>query len=91
MCEEYSGDVLRSDKYCTLLVMYPQESYAVYLDSGSAKPKDYGNVKSILNDALTGFASKTCGPKVERKRLGFLSLTTKSTSPTKSSHRLTMI
>jgi hypothetical protein len=74
MCEEYSGDVLRSDKYCTLLVMYPQESYAVYLDSGSAKPKDYNDIKSVLNDALTVFANKTGGIKVERKRRGGLCL-----------------
>jgi hypothetical protein len=30
----------------------------MYFDSGSATKKDYGNIRSVLDDALTGYASK---------------------------------
>jgi hypothetical protein len=41
--------------------VHPQHSHAIYLDSGRDKKKDYSHIKTVLNDALTGFASKT-GP-----------------------------
>jgi hypothetical protein len=37
--------------------------------------KEYTDIKRILNDALTGFANKTCPLKVERKMRGGLALT----------------
>ncbi|KAK1661348.1 hypothetical protein QYE76_049507 [Lolium multiflorum] len=40
----------------TLIVMHPQHSHAIYLDSGRDKKKDYAHIKVVLNDALTGFA-----------------------------------
>ena len=61
--------------------MYPQHSHACYLDSGSAKPKDYTYIKGVLDDALTGFAA-TAGPlKVQRQRRGSLSCTHKIDFP----------
>jgi hypothetical protein len=65
---------LRRDKYCTLIVVHPQHSHAIYLDSGRARKKDYTDIKSVLNDALTGFAAKTGPLKVERKMRGGLAL-----------------
>jgi len=49
---------LRSDIHCTLIVLYPRESHAVYLDSGSATRKNYDAIKEVLDDALTGFSYK---------------------------------
>jgi phage-related protein len=50
---------LRRDKqYCTLISLSPKYSHATYFDSGSAiKKKDYTNIKKVLDDALTGYAS----------------------------------
>ena len=38
--------------------MYPKDSYAVYLDSGSDvnMDKDYTHIKAILNEALNAYA-----------------------------------
>ncbi|KAK1616926.1 hypothetical protein QYE76_022443 [Lolium multiflorum] len=57
---------------CTLIVVHPQHSHAVYLDSGRDKKKDYTNIGALLNDALTGFANKAGPLKVEEipRRLG---------------------
>ncbi|KAK1652083.1 hypothetical protein QYE76_069888 [Lolium multiflorum] len=63
------------DKFCTLIVVHPQHSHAVYLDSGRDKKKDYTHIKALLNDALTGFANKAGPLKVERKSRGGLVLT----------------
>ncbi|KAK1684215.1 hypothetical protein QYE76_045063 [Lolium multiflorum] len=63
------------DMYCTLIVVHPQHSHAVYLDSGRDKKKDYTNIRALLNDALTGFANKAGPLKVERKSRGGLVLT----------------
>jgi len=63
------------DKCCTLIAMYPQHSQAIYLDSGSATPKDYDTVKLVLDKALNSFA-KVAGPlKVENKFRGCLKCT----------------
>ncbi|KAK1556114.1 hypothetical protein QYE76_048220, partial [Lolium multiflorum] len=63
------------DMYCTLIVVHPQHSHAVYLDSGRDKKKDYTHIRALLNDALTGFANKAGPLKVERKSRGGLVLT----------------
>jgi len=63
------------DQFCTLIVMYPQHSHVLYLDSGSAQHKDYEAVKLVLNKALNVFA-KVAGPlKVEKKFRGCLTCT----------------
>ena len=49
---------MRRDIYCTLIVLYPQHSHAVYFDSGSATRKDYTDIKGVLDDAIAGFADK---------------------------------
>ncbi|KAK1681184.1 hypothetical protein QYE76_042032 [Lolium multiflorum] len=46
------------DKFCTLIVVHPQHSHAIYLDSGRDHKKDYTHIRGLLNDALTGFANK---------------------------------
>ncbi|KAK1645350.1 hypothetical protein QYE76_063155 [Lolium multiflorum] len=63
------------DKFCTLIVVHPQHSHAVYLDSGRDRKKDYSHIRALLNDALTGFANKAGPLKVERKSRGGLVLT----------------
>ena len=42
----------------------------MYLDSGSAKPKNYDDVKLVLNKALTGFAAKAAPLKNPRPSRG---------------------
>jgi len=59
--------VLRSDKYTILLVMYPQHSHVTYLDSCHEIPKDYTDIKGVLDRALTGFAARAGPLKVEKK------------------------
>ena len=47
--------VLRRNKYGTLIMLYPRDAHAVYLDSGSTmKEKNYSLIKSVLNDAMGG-------------------------------------
>lgn len=47
--------------------MYPRHSHVMYLDSGSAKEKNYDGIKSVLDKALTGFAAKAGPLKHERR------------------------
>ena len=47
---------MRRDKYCSLISFSPKDSHATYFDSGSAKKKNYENIKKVLDDALTGYA-----------------------------------
>jgi hypothetical protein len=50
---------LGRDIYCTLILVDPRYSVAVYLDSGSeAKMKNYAYIKSVLDGALEGYAKK---------------------------------
>jgi hypothetical protein len=50
---------LRRDIYCTLILVAPRYSVAVYLDSESeAKTKNYAYIKGVLDDALEGYAKK---------------------------------
>ena len=47
---------MRRGKYGTLIVLYPRESFAIYLDSGSnEKKKNYALIKNVLDDALNGY------------------------------------
>ena len=47
---------MRRGKYGTLIVLYPRESFAMYLDSGSnQKKKNYALIKNVLDDALNGY------------------------------------
>ncbi|KAK1605338.1 hypothetical protein QYE76_029011 [Lolium multiflorum] len=74
--EKYPADLcFIRDKFCTLIVVHPQHSHAVYLDSGRDHKKDYTHIRALLNDALTGFANKAGPLKVERKSRGGLVLT----------------
>ena len=57
---------MRRDKYCVLIVVYPRHSYVQYLDSGREKPKNYNDIKFVLDKALTGFAAKA-GPLKHEK------------------------
>jgi hypothetical protein len=50
--------VLRRDKYCTLIVLSTRYSLATYFDSGSARRKNYASVRSILDDAIEGYANQ---------------------------------
>jgi hypothetical protein len=51
--------VLRRNKYYTLINISPRHSLATYFDSGSlVKKKYYNNIKSVLDDALDGYALK---------------------------------
>ena len=49
--------------------MYPKESYAVYLDSGSDvnRDKDYTNIKLVLNEALNAYAQSEGVLKREKR------------------------
>ncbi|KAK1628682.1 hypothetical protein QYE76_002997 [Lolium multiflorum] len=71
----YFPELIRVFSAETCTVVHPQHSHAVYLDSGRDKKKDYTNIRSLLNDALTGFANKAGPLKVERKSRGGLVLT----------------
>ena len=50
--------------------MYPKDSYAVYLDSGSDvnRDKDYTHIKAVLNEALNAYARNEGIMKREKKR-----------------------
>ena len=53
--------MLRRNIYCTLILISPRYSLATYFDSGSlTKKKGYSRIKSVLDDALEGYASKGC-------------------------------
>ena len=61
-----AGLILCRNKYCVLIVAYPRRSEAFYLDSGRHHKKDYEHIKSVMNDALTGYAFHE-GPMEVRK------------------------
>ena len=47
---------MRRNGYGTLIMLYPRDAHAVYLDSGSnLKEKNYSLIKSVLNDAMDGY------------------------------------
>ena len=48
--------VSRSNQYGTIIVLFPRDSYALYLDSGSKeKTKDYSGIKDVLDEALNNY------------------------------------
>jgi hypothetical protein len=56
------------DKYCVLIVISPKWLNATYFDSGSTeKPKDYTNIKRVLNHALVGYKMMVVTVKREKK------------------------
>ena len=49
------------NKYCVLIVAFPKRSEAIYLDSERHhKKKDYRPIKSVLDEALTGYTFHGC-------------------------------
>jgi hypothetical protein len=74
--------VFRRSTYCILIVLYLQDSYALYLDSRSAdKRKDYPLIKGVLDDALNGFIEKASPIKKEVVRRGQLIFKHNTTFP----------
>ena len=62
---------MRRGKYGTLIVLYPRESFAVYLDSGSKeKTKSYARIRSVLDDALEGYVLEEGFMKRPKKVFG---------------------
>jgi len=51
-------------------VFSPHHQQATYYDSGSATPKDYGNIKKVLDDALVGYKFMGGTFKKEKCRRG---------------------
>lgn len=47
--------------------MEPHWSHVTYLDSGRAVPKDYSNIKVVLNNALNDFAAELGRPLKKEK------------------------
>jgi hypothetical protein len=39
-----------------LMILYPQQSHTVYIDLGSARRKDYANIKGVLDRVLASSA-----------------------------------
>ena len=60
---------MRRDKRFTLISFCPKYSIATYFDSDSKSKKDYENIKRVLDDALTGYASS--GGSFERPKLKY--------------------
>ena len=52
-----------------LICFSPKHSHAVYLDSGSAKKKDYKYIMRVMDDALTGY--KRAGGKIVNPKYKF--------------------
>ena len=49
-----------------LICFWPKDSHAMYLDSGSAKKKDYRYIMRVLDDALSGY--KLEGGKIVKQK-----------------------
>jgi hypothetical protein len=76
------GIVFRRSTYCVLIALYPQDSYAIYLDSESAdKKKDYTFIKGVLDDAINSFVEKAGPIKKEVVRQGQLIFKHNTTFP----------
>ena len=52
--------------YCTLIIFHPYHSNAIYLDSGRDERKDYTEVKSTLDKALSGFVAEVGSSKLRQ-------------------------
>ncbi|KAK1660477.1 hypothetical protein QYE76_048636 [Lolium multiflorum] len=55
-------------KYCTLLLFHPYHSHVTYLDSGLDKEKDFTDVKSTLDKALSGFIAEIGVDKLRHEK-----------------------
>ena len=49
-----------------LICFWPKDSHAMYLDSGSAKKRDYMYIRRVLDDALAGY--KLEGGKIVKQK-----------------------
>ncbi|KAK1653400.1 hypothetical protein QYE76_071205 [Lolium multiflorum] len=58
----------RELKYCTLLLFHPYHSHVTYLDSGLDKEKDFTDVKSTLDKALSGFIAEIGVDKLRHEK-----------------------
>ncbi|KAK1613543.1 hypothetical protein QYE76_019060 [Lolium multiflorum] len=58
----------RELKYCTLLLFHPYHSHVTYLDSGLDKEKDFTDVKSTLDKALSGFIAEVGVDKLRHEK-----------------------
>ena len=63
---------MRRELRCVLIVMFPQHSHVMYIDSGNAQPKNFDDIKLVLDKALTGFAAKAGPLKHQRPMRGGL-------------------
>lgn len=54
--------------YCTLIIFHPYHSNAIYLDSGRDERKDYTEVKSTLDKALSGFVAEVGSSKLRQEK-----------------------
>ena len=54
--------------YCTLIIFHPYHSNAIYLDSGRDERKDYTEVKSTLDKALSGFITEVGRSKLKQEK-----------------------
>ena len=69
------GLILCRNKYCVLIVAYLRVSEAYYLDSGRQhKKKNYEHIKSVMNDALTGYAFQGGPMEVQKQKDGNLEI-----------------
>ena len=59
---------MRRFKYCTLLLFYPYHSDVSYLDSGLDPDKDFTDIKSTLDKALSGFIAEVGIDKIRHEK-----------------------
>ena len=62
---------MRSERRAVLIILYPQVSHAVYLDSSkNTEKKDYTHIKSVLDGALLGFGLRGGTSSIKQQRTG---------------------
>ena len=66
-----------------IIIAYPQYCEATFFDSGSAKKKDYTNIKSVLDNALAGFEFDDGPLKRSNRRKGKMAFKHKTEFPCK--------
>ena len=59
---------MRRFKYCVIIIFHPYYSHALYLDSGRDVRKDYTDVKSVLDKALSGFIAEVGINKLRQQK-----------------------
>ncbi|KAK1646417.1 hypothetical protein QYE76_064222 [Lolium multiflorum] len=62
------GGVSGRFKYCTLLLFHPYHSHVSYLDSGLDPDKDFTDLKSTLDKALSGFIAEVGIDKIRHEK-----------------------